>query len=260
MGQKAPAGEAARTAVDTPGLRMMGGRMTTPRERIESESPREVAEIAHEFASRRGRVTPADLDRIASSIPRLRDPGRLMTLVHDYLSLLPRREQPRALGELLRAGPPFAREAALEDAERIGTPALAPLGEVTTDGNATVRWHAYEAIRHIGGVAAIPYLIPGLADGDVGIRWVASHGLAAIGEPAFIEVVRAIVHLDANLPFHTSARRVLMATRPQQPDAEIRALLDSLGHWTTGTESKGRAVDLLEALHESATPGRRRRM
>jgi HEAT repeat protein len=205
-------------------------------------------------------VSAADIEQIAATIPRLRDPGRQMTLVHDYLSLLPRREQPGALRELLRSGSASVREAALDDAQRVGTTALGPLAELTADRNATVRWHAYEAISHIDGVAAVPYLIPRLSDGDVGIRWVASRGLAAVGEPAFLEVVRAIVNLDANLPFHSSARRVLMETRPPQPDAEIRALLESLAHWTTVSQSKGRAVDLLNAMHESATRGRRRRM
>jgi HEAT repeat protein len=240
----------------------MEGRMTTSeRGRIEGGSPREVAEAVHALAESRSRsrLTPADFERIADALRRLRDPGRQIVLVHDYLSLLPRREQPAALCELIRDGSVYEREAGLEHAERIGPAALGPLGELTAHRNVTVRWHAYEAIRRIGGVATIPYLIAGLSDEDTGIRWVASHGLEAIGEPAFLEVVRAIVNLDASIPFHNAARRVLMKTRPPQPDAEIAALIDSLAHWTTTTESKGRAVELLQAMRESARPARRRR-
>lgn len=232
---------------------------TTERERIASDSPREIAEAAHRLAQSRSRLTAPDLERIAGAIARLRDPGRQMSLVHDYLTLLPRREQPAALHELLRVGSVYVREAALEDAERVGVSALPALGELTKHKNVAVRWHAYEAIRHIDGTAAIPYLIPGLADDDTGTRWVASHGLEAIGEPAFLEVVRAIVNMDASIPFHAAARRVLVKTRPPHPDAEIAALTDSLSHWTTTTESKGHALDLLKALGESPRPARSRR-
>lgn len=218
-------------------------------------TPLEAADIAHELALRGAHPSPAELQQLASLLPDVREPGRQMAFVHDYLSLLPSDQQAEALAELVRTGSVSAREAAIEDAAHIGAPALEMLATLTRSRDPVTRWHAYQAIRHIGGTSAIPLLIAGLNDDDLGIRWVASDGLQEAGPAAFLPVVHAIIDLEATIPFHKAARRVLRRIRPSQAAPEVDALIESLARWTTTVESKGRAVDLLVAMERAGAGG-----
>ncbi|WOF16561.1 hypothetical protein F1737_07575 [Methanoplanus sp. FWC-SCC4] len=68
--------------------------------------------------------------------------------------------------------------------ERIGTPAIAPLSELTDDSDIDTRLGAVNAIAKIGGTEAIPPLSAAISDISVMVRKKAECALIEIGDPA----------------------------------------------------------------------------
>jgi len=165
-----------------------------------------------------------------------------------YLAELPAEDRRDAVVEFIERGNAARREAALDAAPRLGQdaiPALAALG-ATTDHER--RWAAYQAIKKIGGEGAIKPLVDALRSDDLSVRWIASDGLTAIGEPAARELLRALAISKPTINFHRAARRVLRHLELAGHEPASQRLLTSLEHGTAAVLSPSLAQELLREL------------
>lgn len=210
-----------------------------------------VAAAAHALASG-GVAVPHDaLLQARVCISSRRGIGERMSLAQDYLSLVDR-EAPEAASQLIRSSDdPAVRSEAFWALAECGEPALRVLTELARDVDESIRRHAYEAVRHIGGTATIPLLVDGLADADFSVRWIASDALVEIGDPAIKPVLAALVHRTPSEPLHRAACRVLRRWRPAAPDRAARdGLVVSLSRATTIYESGPLALAVLLRLRD----------
>ncbi len=204
-----------------------------------------VARAAHELASNETHLRDEELSRTRACLAEthgLASGG----LTHDYLRILGGASGPREAARLLRLSPDqeVRHEAfcSLIDFGEAATPVLRELAHHPDD---TIRCRAYDAARIIGGGDAIALLVEGLADPDVGVRWVASNVLVAAGEGALVPVLRALVDREPTTSFHRAAARELRRCRPLGLDDEVRFLVRSLDRQTSVYEASTLAYELL---------------
>jgi HEAT repeat protein len=152
------------------------------------------------------------------------------------------------LVDFIEHGSAARREAALDATRYLNQELISALAEVAATNDYERRWAAYQAIKRIGGEAAITPLVEALRSDDLSARWIASDGLTTIGQPAAIEVLRALSITEPTINFHRAARRVLRHLEVPGHDPALQRLLASLEHATALTLAPALAQELLREL------------
>jgi len=182
--------------------------------------------------------------------------GNRMPLAHADVALLPPERAPQEAARLIaEVANPEVRDELFWALTQCGAPALEVLAEVATAQDESMRWHAVEAMRHLGGRHVVAPLIAALEDDAFAVRWAAAHGPIDAGEPALVPLLRALVTRPASLAFHGAARRVLRAIAARGAGAEaLASLIAALGRETSIYESGVLALEQLERLRRAPPP------
>ncbi len=234
----------------------MVSELSDPRAGLSADRCLTVAESAERLAAVGAHLSAEELARARTCAVEARGIGLRMRLARDYLRLVEPLEGPHEAARLLtEVADPEIRDQAFHVMVEQGERALPVLEDLTRHHDVNIRWHAYEAIRRIGGPAAIPDLVRGIQDSDFSVRWAAAHGLIEAGEAALAPILGALVRSVPSIGFHRAALHALRRLRDSGAGEGMEALLASLARETTVYESGALAFDLLVALRRPAAAG-----
>ncbi|MEZ4503522.1 MAG: universal stress protein [Dehalococcoidia bacterium] len=213
----------------------------------------EFADRARRQVQEGGSLSPSELERLRSCLDDL--PARKqLPVAETYLAALRLEERGPAVVDFIEFGPAAAREAALMIAEDLDTSVIPELTRVAHESEGERQWAAYQAIRRIGGEAAIEPLLHVLSSDRIELRWVASDGLFEIGTPAVVALLRMIATSAPSLTVHRAARRVLRRAPLVGHEAARDRLVESLAPETTIVQSPTLAQELLRELELDGVP------
>lgn len=187
------------------------------------------------------------LRRLRSCLDELPERDQLPA-AEAYLAELPVADRGQAAVDFIEHGSAARREAALDATRYLNQELISALAAVAATDDYERRWAAYQAIKRIGGEAAINPLVEALRSDDLSVRWIASDGLTTIGQPAAIEVLRALSTTEPTINFHRAARRVLRHLELPDHEPALQRLLASLEQATALTLAPALAQELLREL------------
>jgi HEAT repeat protein len=120
---------------------------------------------------------------------------------------------------------------ALVNTGRTVTPRLIPL---LRDRQEQVRWETCKALTDIADPTCAPALIGVLEDESFDVRWVAAETLIALGHPALVLLVQALIERPESIWLREGAHHILHA----QNDPEVKAVIAPLLKVLNGFEMK----------------------
>jgi HEAT repeat protein len=125
------------------------------------------------------------------------------------------------------------REGARKALIRIGGPAVQPLiellgsaGRENCDEHAC--WEAAKALASIGDPAAAPALLVALEDTNGGTRWLAGEGLIALGRPALVPLLDALIRHSDSPWLREGAHHILRTLALRRIEGVTRPVLEAL--------------------------------
>jgi HEAT repeat protein len=133
-----------------------------------------------------------------------------------------------ALVDAVQSGDRMVAAAAVEALQEIGGAAVPSLVEALNAAkDSQVRWSLVKTLSTIGDERAVPGLIQALQDANYGTRWLAAEGLARVGQPTLVPLLRRLADEKSSAWLKESAWHVLNKIRLR--DAEERAYYKQFG-------------------------------
>jgi hypothetical protein len=110
----------------------------------------------------------------------------------------------------------------------IGEPAIDILAVLALHPKSIVRWEAVKALAQMKNAVTAPLLINALEDEFESIRWVAVHGLIALGKPGLIALLEALSSYKLTAILRQGAHHVIREFSKRYPISGIEDIMQSL--------------------------------
>lgn len=112
-----------------------------------------------------------------------------------------------------------------------------------TNGSEEIRVHAVEFLAGYGTEEAAELLVVALDDGDYGVHWAASSGLAAMGETALPALLRALVKADCSTRVMHGAKHAFHSSSSPTVREETKGIVAEM-------HGPAQTISVMEAANE----------
>lgn len=147
------------------------------------------------------------------------------------------------------------RQAAREQLEEIGRPAVPFLVSVLKSPSEHVRWEAAKALSRVGDSRAAPALVRTLEDDKSAVRWLAATALIHLGRNALAPVLRGLEGHSDSIWFRDGAHHVLQSLFRDGVADEALPVLEALENLEPRVEAPIAAYHALEDLRARGVDG-----
>lgn len=143
------------------------------------------------------------------------------------------------------------RGQARHDLVRLGTPTIVPLIQLLNSQSSDLRWEVTNTLSHMDNPIATNALITKLDDDRRGVRWLAANGLIAIGQPAIIPLLQALIADPADACLLQGAHHVLAALRTNAGTDALGPVVKALEGPIPAMEAQVAAYHAIEQLEQA---------
>lgn len=147
------------------------------------------------------------------------------------------------------------RQAAREQLEGIGGPAVPYLVRALQSPSEHARWEAAKALSQIADPSAAPALVRALEDDKAAIRWLAATALIHLGRTALVPLLRGLEGHSDSIWFRDGAHHVLHSLLRDGVADEALPVLEALENLEPCIEAPIAAYHVLEDLRGSGEAG-----
>lgn len=153
----------------------------------------------------------------------------------------------------LSSGDAVVRGRARRELIRLGRPVVAPLIQLLSSNSGDLRWEAANTLSHLHDPTATQALIERLDDDRRGIRWLAANGLIAIGQPAVLPLLHALLADPNNSCLLQGAHHVFSALHTKGENDTLAPVLKALEGPVPALETQLAAHHAIEKLERVNT-------
>jgi HEAT repeat protein len=147
------------------------------------------------------------------------------------------------------------RQAAREQLEGIGRPAVPFLVRALQSPSEHARWEAAKALGKIADASAAPALVRTLEDEKAAVRWLAATALISLGRDALVPLLRGLEGNSDSIWFRDGAHHVLRSLFRDGVADEAIPVLEALENLEPCIEAPIAAYHVLEDLRGNREAG-----
>lgn len=130
--------------------------------------------------------------------------------------------------DAVRSGDRMVAAAAVESLQEIGAAGVPAVSEaLTATREDQARWSLVKVLSAVGDERAIPTLMGALEEKNYGTRWLAAEGLARIGRPVLVPLLRQVAETKASTWLRDGVWHIM--NKINLPDDQERAFYKQLG-------------------------------
>jgi HEAT repeat protein len=175
--------------------------------------------------------------------------------VRNVNNIVPVDDTTASLADALTSTDGVERQAAREQLEKMGRPAVPFLVRALRSPSEHARWEAAKALGTIADASAAEALVHTLEDEKSAVRWLAATALINLGRDALVPLLRGLEGSSDSIWFRDGAHHVLRSLVRDGVAEEAIPVLEALENLEPAVEAPVAAYHVLEDLRGSGETG-----